>query len=222
MLRFFDPNELASITYGNLPHWFQPGCVVFSTFRLHDSVPGAVMRRYQADRLRWLQLETRRPDVRSIDVLLGALTPDQRRAFDRHFAAVFNGLLDRGYGECQLRDPAVARIVADRLAHFDGERYELADFVVMPNHVHVLMGLIGEHDAPTICESWKRFAATEINRHLGRSGRLWQPEAWDHLVRGGDRFDGYRRYIHRNPEVAGLREGEYLLGCGNAFAHPLP
>lgn len=44
-----------------------------------------------------------------------------------------------------LEDPANAKIVADALRHFDGERYELASFVVMPNHVHVLFRPAGKN-----------------------------------------------------------------------------
>ena len=51
-----------------------------------------------------------------------------------------------------LKDPANAKIVADALRHFDGERYEMASFVVMPNHVHVLFRPLGDHALGGDCE----------------------------------------------------------------------
>ena len=63
-----------------------------------------------------------------------------------------------------------------RLRRFDGERYEIASFVVMPNHVHVLFRPLGEHALPEILKSWKGFSraadqqADEEERE--RSGRM--------------------------------------------------
>jgi type I restriction enzyme R subunit len=118
--------------------------------------------------------------------------------------------LDRGYGACPLRQSAAAEIVASALQHFDGDRYHLGDFVVMPNHVHLLTCLIGSTELEAQCDSWKSYTAREINRLLGRRGRFWQEESFDHLVRGPDHFDYFCRYIADNPENARLESGEYL------------
>jgi type I restriction enzyme R subunit len=119
--------------------------------------------------------------------------------------------LDRGCGACVLKRPAVARIVADNLRHFDGQRYQLGDFVVMPNHVHLLVCLLGRTDLEQQCYSWKKYTATKINRALGQRGRFWHEESFDHLVRSPEEFEHLRRYIVDNPKEAHLREGEYLL-----------
>jgi type I restriction enzyme R subunit len=100
--------------------------------------------------------------------------------------------------------------VADGLKHFDGERYELGDFVVMPHHVHLLVGLSGDTDIEQQCYSWKKFTATQINRKLGRSGRFWQEESFDHLVRSPESFERFREYIAQNGPSAGLRPNNYL------------
>lgn len=109
-----------------------------------------------------------------------------------------------------LRDPGAAALVADALRHFDGERYALGDFVVMPNHVHLLVGLIGDTEIESQCKSWKSYSAREINLFTGRRGRLWQAESFDHLVRGPEQFERFRRYIAENPAKAGLNPGDYL------------
>jgi len=118
--------------------------------------------------------------------------------------------LDRGYGECVLKRPELAAIVADSLRHGDGQCYTLGDFVIMPNHVHLLTCLLGGTDSQKQCFSWKKFTATRINRESGRRGRFWQEESFDHLVRTPEQFDYLRRYIADNPAKARLREGDYL------------
>jgi type I restriction enzyme R subunit len=86
----------------------------------------------------------------------------------------------------------------------------LLDFVVMPNHVHLLASFPGENAMLTQCESWKHFTATKINRHFQRKGRYWQQDGFDHLVRSEEQLRFLRRYIAANPERAGLTAGKYL------------
>ena len=62
--------------------------------------------------------------------------------------------LDKRQGACVLRRPELSKIVADSLLYFDGIRYHMGDFVVMPNHVHLLVCLIGETDILKQCYSW--------------------------------------------------------------------
>jgi type I restriction enzyme R subunit len=65
-------------------------------------------------------------------------------------------------------------IVSNALHHFDNERYQLDTFVVMPNHVHVLLKLKADHPLETIIHSLKRHTAREINKELKQTGKLWQ------------------------------------------------
>jgi putative transposase len=209
MFELFDFERPFAVRRGNLPHWFQPGVTYFVTFRTEDSVPQDVVRKWHQARAEWLRAQD--IDVRDHNwkkQLAGE--PKLENEFNRTFTRQFMEYLDRGYGACPLRDEAAAEIVASSLRHFDGERYHLGDFVVMPNHVHVLVGLVGDTEIEAQCESWKRYTALELNRRLGRKGRFWQEESFDHLVRSGDQFEALRRYIADNPKRAGLREGEYL------------
>ena len=154
--------------------------------------------------------------------MVAALTPDDLINYARFSRNLVERELDRGHGACVLSRPELAAIVADSLHHFDGDRYELADFVVMPNHVHVLMAPIGRHSVVAACKSWKQFTATRINDLLGTTGHFWQSESFDHLIRSEGQLDKTVRYIHDNPSRAGLSEGEFLIGVGRAYSHPLP
>ena len=62
----------------------------------------------------------------------------------------FQEWLDRGQGSCWLKQSEVATIVESALRKFDGERYALGEFVIMPTHVHVLVTPLGEYDLPDI------------------------------------------------------------------------
>ena len=92
---------------------------------------------------------------------------------------------------------------------FDGQRYELTDFVVMPNHVHLLATFLDEEGLLDQCEGWKHFQAVQLNRQLGTSGRFWQQDGFDHLVRSVEEFEGLRRYIASNPQKAHLSPGAF-------------
>jgi REP-associated tyrosine transposase len=108
-----------------------------------------------------------------------------------------------------LRQPALSQIVTDSLLHFDGDRYELTDFVVMPNHVHLLVAFPDEESMLRQCDSWKHFTSTQINPALGRKGHFWQQDGFDHLVRSVEQFEYLRRYIADNSRRARLRPDEY-------------
>jgi len=118
--------------------------------------------------------------------------------------------LDELHGNCPLRRPELSKIVADSLHHFNHDRYELSDFVVMPNHVHLLAAFPTVEGMLQQCESWKHFTATKINKALGRRGHFWQQDGFDHLVRSVQQFDYFRRYIAENPKKAHLKSGEYV------------
>ena len=208
---FFDPAGDVRITVGNLPHWFQPGVTYFVTFRTDDSLPAEVARLWHARRDDWLRRHGIDPRRGSRSALLRRLPTAQQREFHDRFSREFMAYLDRGCGACVLKRPELAQIVADNLRHFDGERYQLGDFVVMPNHVYLLFCLLGQTDLETQCYSWKKYTATKINRALGRKGRFWHEESFDHLVRSPEEFEHLRRYIVENPQEARLHEGEYLL-----------
>ena len=89
-------------------------------------------------------------------------------------------------------------------------RYCLTDFVVMPNHVHLLAAFKDGTQMLAQCESWKRFTARKINARLKTKGRFWQPDAFDHLVRSEEQFRFLRRYIADNPIRAKLGNGEFV------------
>ena len=198
-----------------LPHLHSPGSTLFITYRLRNSVPQTEIERWKKER-RLLEDECHRlkekPD----------LAQHTRREFHRRWFGQFERMLHEDKGPLWLKDPSIARIVADSLHHLDGKSFDLHAYCVMANHVHTLFTpflnersltevrdpiLRFESDHPTlsaIMQSLKGYTAREANKVLGRRGQFWDPESYDHEVRNGGEFRRIREYILNNPVKAGL------------------
>lgn len=202
----FDPHAPVRIHELHLPHWRQDGVTYFVTSRLADSMPREKLEQWRDERDTWLHAR----GLRTVEELDG-LTSKERNDFHRHFTAEWHRWLDAGYGACVLRAPEVLEIVVAALFQHDGDRYDIDSWVVMPNHFHALVTPLAKWRLGAILQSWKGASARAINAQLGRTGRLWQPEPYDHIVRSEEQLDHYRCYIAENPIKARLREGEYAL-----------
>lgn len=111
--------------------------------------------------------------------------------------------LDRGLGACELRDERAARIVADNWLHLDGEKYRPLAWVVMPNHVHLLVE-IWQVPQSELVKNWKGYSARRVNELLEREGELWQEDYWDRYIRDEAHYRKVVHYIESNPVKAGL------------------
>jgi len=190
----FHPHKQVHQTHRkNLPHWTQDECTYFVTFRLADSIPQSRIQDYEELRRKWE--EHHQPPY----------SEKEREQFNELFSEQVNEWLDAGAGSCCLKNPVISIIVADTLTHFDGDRYVLDEWVVMPNHVHVLVRPLGKNQLADILHSWKSFSANAINRKLGETGSLWKKEYYDHIVRDMEELVRIRKYIRSNPEKAGIR-----------------
>ena len=170
---------------GYLPHFDGGEVPQMVTYCLADSIPALRIEEWQ-EQLRLL------PDDRAKAIL--------RRRIDRY--------LDGGHGRLVLRTPQVAEVVQQALLHFDGDRYRLWAWVVMPNRVHVLCTPDRDHRLPDIVHSWKSFTAHAANRLLGRTGPFWRRDFWDRYARDARHFDAAVSYIEWNPVRAGLCAGQ--------------
>ncbi len=132
--------------------------------------------------------------------------------------------LNTGHGSCLLRESRNAEIIVQGWRHFDGVRYRLHGWCVMPNHVHVLITSMRGHSLTEIVQSQKSYTGKMILRRLSGSAglrparkdtaggtpalpinrRIWQPEYYDRFIRTDRHFDATLDYIHQNPVRAGL------------------
>ena len=210
-LRFYNPDDEKAVTHRRLPHWSQNGVITFITWRTDDSMPAPVIRKWLFDRDRWLRANGIDPSKKDWRSNLNNARPDLIAEYHRRFTNRWHDELDRCHGACLLRQRALARIVANALMFFDQDRYNMLNFVVMPNHVHVLVTFPDRSTMLRTCKSWKRFSAGEINKATNGKGRFWQQDAFDHLVRHEEQYQRLLRYVDSNPSDANLGPGQALL-----------
>ena len=197
---YFEPNqEIREHTPFKLPHWQQSSKLIFATWRLADSLPKDKLDLRRDEREAWLASH---PEPWNEEL---------EAEYHELFSKSIDAWLDAGTGDCILKNPAIAEIVANALRHFDGDRYLLESFVVMPNHIHVLFHLSAEHPLEEILHSWKSYSAKEINKALGTSGEVWQRDYWDRIVRNPTHQSNLIDYIAKNPQRANLKEGSFVL-----------
>jgi len=160
---------------GKLPHLDSDAHTQFITFRLVDSVPQELVEKWRTE----------------------AKT-------EAAFRKKIETCLDSGLGKCWLGEPDIAEIVENSMKHFDGVRYDLHAWVIMPNHCHLTFTQYeGEH-LSAIMHSIKSFTAQNANKELGRQGQFWQHESFDRYIRDARHFRAVVRYIEMNPVKARL------------------
>jgi REP element-mobilizing transposase RayT len=112
--------------------------------------------------------------------------------------------LDKGIGKCYLRKREIAELVQDSLLYFDGDRYKLISWTVMPNHLHLLLKPLAGNELSQIMHSLKSYTANESNKIFGRKGKFWQEDYYDRYIRNYEHFVHTAKYIDMNPVKAGL------------------
>ena len=196
IIMYFEPDKSIEIKQRNLPHWQQKGTAYFVTFRLYDSIPQEVSESIKRERKQWLEAnKISNPSEVKI------LNQHTKNEYYRLFSKRYDDLLDNGHGLCILGKKECKQIVEKALNYFNGERYYLDKFVVMPNHVHVIVIPMGEWTLSKITHSWKSFTANELNKLTNQRGPVWMSESFDHIIRSQDQLERIRQYIEDNPKV---------------------
>jgi putative transposase len=189
---FLNPDREIRKSGDALPHWQQGEVMQFVTFRLGDSLPQSLLKKWAVQRAKWL-MDHPRP-----------WSDEIRADYHRKFSQVIERWLDQGMGACLLADSQARLVLEDCLMRFQGERVKHEAWVIMPNHVHLLFSPLVPMDK--LIQSWKSHSA----RVLGR-GPIWQRDYHDTMIRDADHFANALRYIRRNPLKAKLPEGRYTL-----------
>ena len=181
---------------GYLPHYNEQEKSQMITYRLNDSLPESVLADLTT------QLEHVSPNVRQIE---------RYRRIEQY--------LDQGAGSCALSNPSIAQLVEDNLRYFDNKNYKLHAWVVMPNHVHVLITPNDDITLYRIIQSWKSYTAKKANASLGTSGEFWQREYFDRMIRNEKHYMNAVAYIHTNPVKARLckHPSEWSFGSARYF-----
>ena len=183
-----------------LPHWDVEDGLYFVTFRLDDSLPATATD------------NSLRQFRKQIDDHVTREDPDDDElaefVFDLYLESI-DTRLDDHRGACHLRRDVVARLVCDSLLHFDGERYDLYTWVVMPNHVHVVFGRRPGYPLGDVVGGWKSYTAQEAREWVDFGDHFWQRDYFDRLVRSEEEFTRVCQYTWRNPEHAGMADWKW-------------
>ena len=182
---------------GYLPHYDDGRSIQSITCRLIDALPAEVV----------IKLREQNLDDEA-----------QRIAIEKS--------LDAGWGSCVLHEARNAQAVIDTWKHHEGVGYHLHAWVVMPNHVHVLVEPLTRKPIGEIVAAWKSVSTRRILASGGAPGsatalgrnqparrpslraavkrQLWQPDYWDRFIRNERHYHAVIEYIHQNPVKAGL------------------
>jgi REP element-mobilizing transposase RayT len=175
---------------GYLPHFDDSEVIQFITFRLANSLPRDFLRRLKSKL-------------------------DSKQITDIEYHHAIESCLDRLHGPDHLKNELIAAIVEDNLLYLDGQKYKLLHWVIMPNHVHLLLKAMVGITLASIMHSMKSYTANRANKVLETSGRFWSVEYFDRYIRNADHYSKAVAYIHANPVKAGLCEAsvDWVFGC---------
>ena len=267
-----DGSEYSEYYRRRLPHWQPAGATIFVTYRLADSLPVEVLAELRASRalLSTEPLRTKETEEdRSIRI--------SKQMFGQMDTALTTVSSPKWLGE-----RTIAMLIRDNLKYWNDTYYHLHRYVIMPNHVHILIEPLPKpqacvdihtpavaqtvslpeddidrqtdslrydslprnagcqpalapaqpqtdslrYDSQDIVTYWplgkimqalKGYTAREANRLLGRQGRFWQIESFDHYCRGDDECVRIAAYIDGNPVSAGLCSYAYEWEWSSAF-----
>ena len=177
---------------GKLPHFDAPDTTQVITFRLADSLPINLLREMK----------------KAASLLPADVQSDALRARVETY-------LDQGYGCCILEHPAVAEVLQSSFEYYNGNRYQLLAWVIMPNHVHIMIK--PAYSLPRIVQGWKSYSARWALQNAGKLdlqlplGGFWMRGYWDRYIRDEKHLSAAMYYIQQNPVKAGLcqRAGDW-------------
>jgi REP element-mobilizing transposase RayT len=193
MRQFLNPELYRRVqirSRGYMPHWEVENATYTITYREIDSLPQHVIAR----------LKEERSAIRRSICGTAQPTALQRSEIAEQFGLRLDAELDVGRGRCRLRE--LAPVAAENLKHFDGERYELIAWTVMPNHMHVVF--TPHQPLADILHSWKSYVAHQAG------GRLFAREYFDRIIRDERDLENTVAYVRSNPAKAGLREWPWV------------
>ncbi len=204
------------------PHYQMIGGIFSVTIRTHDSIPAATIKKL-TDRKRQVIQEI------EADKLPGkrARKKDIEWRYYLHLEKLTHA---RRTQEHLFNNPAAAQAVLGRVKAYAGVYYELVAYALLSNHLHLLLDfsiqcpndwdfvslIPGYRNLASVIGKIKGGAASDVNKAIGRKGKLWAPGYYDRYIRDQRHFMYEFWYILRNAENAGLvgsfREHPFTFG----------
>lgn len=205
---FFDKEAPLNIYYSNhLQHWNQEGKIISINFRLADSLPQSTITQLNQIKENFFN-ENPTP-----------WTEKTHKIYRSLISKCQEEMLDRGYGSCLLRNTDLRNIVDNTLKYHSGKSYNLIAYVIMPNHIHLVVELYEGVKIEKILHSLKSYSATLINKIRHEDGPVWMKGRFDRLVRSPKHLRNYVAYIKNNPSF--LPSSDYSLYVNESYLDEL-
>jgi REP element-mobilizing transposase RayT len=185
----------------NLPHIQPIGGLFFITYNIKGSIPNQQMEKWTAEY-----------DLRKMQITRSE-KPDKEAQLDmlrEEYFLKYNEYLDKQGEMHYFKDDRLAKVVANTLHFWDGNKLELFCNCIMSNHVHTVFQLYDKDSEgkvvylDVILKSVKQYSASKCKKLLARKGPFWQEESYDRLIRDHDELYRIMEYILDNPVKAGL------------------
>ncbi|MBC2601905.1 transposase [Puniceicoccus vermicola] len=176
----------------DLPHWVVEHGRYSVTLRCAGSLPSTTI----------LQLEEQKRFLQTVE----PKSPEAEKARRKVFLCL-DEYLDRGWGFTPFSRLEVSKAFDVWLRKYKGDQLELSDFVIMPNHIHLLTRPIHLHSIEEFKRIWMRFkgrSARFLNQYLNRSGKFWQTYGYDRWIRNATEYQSWQKYLAQNPVKANL------------------
>ncbi|MDO4411427.1 MAG: transposase [Akkermansia sp.] len=165
----------------NLPHFHKGRKIHFITFRLADSLPQVFLSQ--------------------LKIKIESLDKDKQ---DIIYRKRIEEWLNQGIGNCLLRQKKYAQFVVDVWKFYEQKDYDLLAWVVMPNHVHVLLNLYDSANIGKVIRRWKSYSAYKINNIKNSTGEIWMNDYYDRFIRDRKHLENTLSYIRKNINTAGI------------------
>ena len=202
--KYLDYVQIIQYKGNHLPHWEADSVIYHVSFRLADSIPESLIRRWIYERNSILEIANRENRQ---------LTEEEVKRLQYLYSDNIEKYLDAGYGSCLLKEDAVAQIVKGSLEYYNGQKYLLHAWSIMPNHVHTIFEMLGNTPQREVLKAWKSFTAHAINKALNRKGQLWQVDSYNHIIRTEAEYYNQMRYVWNNPRFLPLAMQKWRWSC---------
>ncbi len=183
----------------HLPHWQQTQSLQFITWHLGDSISVPARKKLETEKAQWLKQNPK------------PWSSQTEREYYEKFQGRIQQWLDAGIGSCILRKRENREILTQILWNRNNMDYSLDAFIVMPNHVHVILQIHENQQLEQIMQSLKSVSSHQINKYRKTTGQIWMEDYWDRMIRNETHHFRVRRYIQNNPIKAKLNADEYSL-----------
>ncbi|MGI6223589.1 MAG: transposase [Prevotella sp.] len=185
---FFNPREkIEKEEKRKLQHWVQEGKLYFVTFRLADSIPKEAIKQI----------------VETLNLFEREINYNEKILLHKEMEKYLN----KGYGECLLKEKKYREIVEQSIEYYNNRKYRIDSFVIMPNHIHIILQMIEGNELIDIIKNLKHFITHQINSVRGKKDKIFQKGFYDRIIRDPYELNALRLYIKENPKK--LREDMY-------------